>query len=67
MKTAKFFWQYFKQYKAIAKNKNRVAKQVLLHNLKLTMDEDKIKELIKTNLEVGGLKVDELLCTLYMK
>lgn len=60
-------FQYFKQYKAIAKNKNRVAKQVLLHNLKLTMDEDRIKELIKTNLEVGGLKVDELLCTLYMK
>ena len=59
-------FQYYKQYKAFCTNSNRRKKQVLVHNVKKTMDEDKLARLCKTHLEVGGLKVDSVSCSLFM-
>ena len=59
-------FNYYKQYKAFCTNSNRRKKQVLVHNVKKTMDEDKIAQLCKTHLEVGGLKVDSVSCSLFM-
>lgn len=59
-------FQYYKQYKAFCANSNRRKKQVLVHNVKKTMDEDKLAQLCKTHLEVGGLKVDSVSCSLFM-
>ena len=59
-------FNYYKQYKAFCTNSNRRKKQVLVHNLKKTMDEDKLAQLCKTHLEVGGLKVDSVSCSLFM-
>lgn len=59
-------FNYFKQYKAFADNKNRVTKQILLHNVKKSIDEDKLRALIKTHLEVGGMQIDSLNCRLFM-
>lgn len=59
-------FQYYKQYKAFCTNSNRRKKQVLVHNVKKTMDEDKLARLCKTYLEVGGLKVDSVSCALFM-
>ena len=59
-------FQYYKQYKAFCTNSNRRKKQVLVHNVKKTMDEDKLAQLCKTYLEVGGLKVDSVSCSLFM-
>lgn len=58
---------YYKQYKAFCKNGNRRSKQVLLHNVKKTMTESKLSNLIKTHLEVGGMKIDEVSCSLFME
>ena len=60
-------FNYFKQYKAFCANSNRRKKQVLVHNVKKTMDEDKLARLCKTHLEVGGLKVDSVSCALFMQ
>ena len=60
-------FNYFKQYKAFCANSNRRKKQVLVHNVKKTMDEDKLAQLCKTHLEVGGLKVDSVSCALFMQ
>ena len=60
-------FNYFKQYKAFCSNSNRRKKQVLVHNVKKTMDEDKLAQLCKTYLEVGGLKVDSVTCSLFMQ
>ena len=60
-------FNYFKQYKAFCANANRRKKQVLIHNVKKTMDEDKLAQLCKTHLEVGGLKVDSVSCSLFMQ
>ena len=60
-------FNYFKQYKAFCGNANRRKKQVLIHNVKKTMDEDKLAQLCKTHLEVGGLKVDSVTCSLFMQ
>ena len=60
-------FNYFKQYKAFCSNSNRRKKQVLVHNVKKTMDEDKLAQLCKTHLEVGGLKVDSVTCSLFMQ
>ena len=60
-------FNYFKQYKAFCANINRRKKQVLVHNVKKTMDEDKLARLCKTYLEVGGLKVDSVTCSLFMQ
>lgn len=60
-------FNYFKQYKAFCANSNRRKKQVLVHNVKKTMDEDKLAQLCKTHLEVGGLKVDSVTCSLFMQ
>ena len=57
----------FNQYKAFCANNNRRKKQVLVHNVKKTMDEDKLAQLCKTYLEVGGLKVDSVACALFMQ
>ena len=59
-------FNYYKQYKSFCSNKNRRKKQVLVHNVKKTMDEDKLAQLCKTHLEVGGLKVDSVSCALFM-
>ena len=59
-------FNYYKQYKAFCTNSNRRKKQVLVHNVKKTMDEDKLAQLCKTHLEVGGLKVDSVSCSLFM-
>lgn len=59
-------FNYYKQYKAFCTNSNRRKKQVLVHNVKKTMDEDKLARLCKTHLEVGGLKVDSVSCSLFM-
>lgn len=59
-------FNYYKQYKAFCTNSNRRKKQVLVHNVKRTMDEDKLARLCKTYLEVGGLKVDSVSCSLFM-
>jgi hypothetical protein len=60
-------FNYFKQYKAFCANSNRRKSQVLVHNVKKTMDEDKLAQLCKTHLEVGGLKVDSVTCSLFMQ
>ena len=60
-------FNYFKQYKAFCSNSNRRKNQVLVHNVKKTMDEDKLAQLCKTHLEVGGLKVDSVTCSLFMQ
>lgn len=60
-------FNYFKQYKAFVKNSNRRAKQVLIHNVKPILNENELAELCKTHLEVGGLKVDSVTCSLFMK
>lgn len=60
-------FNYFKQYKAFCANSNRRKNQVLVHNVKKTMDEDKLAQLCKTHLEVGGLKVDSVTCSLFMQ
>ena len=60
-------FNYYKQYKAFCGNANRRKKQVLIHNVKKTMDEDKLAQLCKTHLEVGGLKVDSVACALFMQ
>ena len=60
-------FNYFKQYKAFCANSNRRRNQVLVHNVKKTMDEDKLAQLCKTHLEVGGLKVDSVTCSLFMQ
>ncbi|WP_169779663.1 hypothetical protein [Campylobacter curvus] len=60
-------FQYFKQYKAFAKNSNGRSKQVLVYNVKKTMTETKLANLIRTHLEVGGLKVDSVTCSLFMQ
>lgn len=60
-------FNYFKQYKAFCKNANRRSKQVLIHNLKKTMTESKLSNLIKTHLEVGGMKIEQVSCSLFME
>lgn len=60
-------FNYFKQFKAFASNNNDVTKQILLHNVKTTLNEDKIYSLIKSHLEVGGLNIESIKCRLFMK
>lgn len=60
-------FQYYKQYKAFCSNGNRRSKQVLLHNVKKTMTESKLSNLIKTHLEVGGMKIEQVSCSLFME
>lgn len=60
-------FNYYKQYKAFCKNSNRRSKQTLIHNVKKTMTESKLSSLIKTHLETGGMKIEEVSCALFME
>lgn len=60
-------FNYYKQYKAFVMNNNRLSNQVLIHNVKKTLNEDTISNLIKTHLEVAGLKVTGVTCSLFMQ
>ncbi|MGB2552550.1 hypothetical protein ACPF04_05160 [Campylobacter sp. MOP51] len=60
-------FNYYKQYKAFCKNSNRRSKQTLIHNVKKTMTESKLSSLIKTHLEAGGMKIEEVSCALFME
>lgn len=60
-------FNYYKQYKAICKNGNRRSKQFLIHNVKKTMTESRLSNLIKTHLETGGMKIEEISCALFME
>lgn len=60
-------FMYFKQFKAFGTNKNNISKQILIHNIKLNMNEDRLRTLIKTHLEVGGMAVDSLKCRLFKR
>lgn len=60
-------FNYFKQFKAIAKNNSSASRQVLIHNVKPTLTTDEIFALIKANLEVGGLAIKSLCCSLFYK
>ena len=55
-----------KQFKAFVSNKNGMCKQILIHNVKKTKNEAEISALIKTHLEVGGLAVKGVSCSLFM-
>ena len=59
-------FNYNKQFKAFVSNKNRMCKQILTHNVKKTKNEAEISALIKTHLEVGGLAVKGVSCSLFM-
>lgn len=59
-------FNYNKQFKAFVSNKNRMCKQILLHNVKKTKNENELSTLIKTHLEVGGLAVNGVSCSLFM-
>ena len=43
-----------------------MCKQILLHNVKKTKNENELSTLIKTHLEVGGLAVNGVSCSLFM-
>jgi len=43
-----------------------MCKQILIHNVKKTKNEAEISALIKTHLEVGGLAVKGVSCSLFM-
>ena len=59
-------FNYNKQFKAFVSNKNRMCKQILIHNVKKTKNEAEISALIKTHLEVGGLAVKGVSCSLFI-
>lgn len=59
-------FNYNKQFKALCSNKNRMTKQILLHNVKKTKNEAELSSLIKTHLEVGGLAISGVSCSLFM-
>ncbi|WP_170000600.1 hypothetical protein [Campylobacter sp. RM9328] len=58
---------YNKQFKALCSNDNRATKQVLIHNVKKNLNSKEITNLIQTHLEVGGLKVKGVSCSLFME
>ena len=60
-------FNYFKQFKAMARNKNKISRQILLHNLKPNLTQDRIYSLINTHLEVTNLPIDGITCVLFMK
>lgn len=60
-------FNYNKQFKAFAKNSNRASKQILIHNVKKTINESELSNLITQHLEVGGLKVESISCGLFME
>ena len=60
-------FNYRKQFKALAKNKNKFANQVLIHNVRLDKSENEIMQAIKDYLRVGNQSIDEVYCSLFMK
>ncbi|ANE35646.1 hypothetical protein CIG11343_0585 [Campylobacter iguaniorum] len=58
--------QYYKQYKAFASDSHEYTKQVLVYNVKKTVNENEMANLIKTHLEVNGKTIDSVTCRLFM-
>ncbi len=57
---------YKSLFKGFVKNEDsRVSKQIILHNIKLSKDENDIYQKIKDCVEIGGLNVDSIYCSLF--
>lgn len=61
-------FNYFKQYKAHTSNENsRISRQVIVHNVKKTINQNEMADLIIQHLEVNGQKIDGVVCSLFME
>lgn len=60
-------FNYLKYYKSFAKNSQNKSGQIFIHNVKTTIDENRMSSLIKQYLEIGGLKIDSVSCRLFMR
>ncbi|AQW85525.1 hypothetical protein CPIN18021_0313 [Campylobacter pinnipediorum subsp. caledonicus] len=59
-------FNYHKQFKAFAKNSNNASKQVLIHNVKTTKNEQELTNAIITHLSVGEQAIKSVACSLFM-
>ncbi|WP_065838904.1 hypothetical protein [Campylobacter fetus] len=58
---------YYKQYKAFVSDNQSFTKQVLVHHVKSSINENEMATYIKANLEVNGVAIKGLTCRLFMK
>lgn len=57
---------YKSLFKGFIKNEtSRLSRQIILHNIKLTKNEDDIYVKIKECMDIGGLSVDNIYCSLF--
>jgi hypothetical protein len=60
-------YNYFALFKAIIKNDNRMSKQIVLNNLKLTKNEQDVYQACKQHLEVANSNVSAVACSLFKR
>ncbi|EAJ1232662.1 hypothetical protein YY92_09015 [Campylobacter fetus] len=58
---------YYKQYKAFVSDNQNFTKQVLVHHVKPSINENEMATYIKANLEINGVSIKGLTCRLFMK
>lgn len=59
---------YNSLFKGFIKNETtRTSRQVIFHNIKLSKDENDIYQKIKECMDIGGLHVDSIYCSLFKK
>jgi hypothetical protein len=60
-------YNYFALFKAIIKNDNRMSKQIVLNNLKLSKKESDVYTACRLHLEVSNLTVESVACSLFKR
>lgn len=59
---------YFSLFKSMIKNEeSKLSRQLILHNIKLTKNENEIFMKIKECCDIGGLNVDSIYCSLFKR
>lgn len=59
---------YYSIFKSFLKNNDiNVSKQMLVHNIKLSKNENDLFEAIKINCEIDGASVDGIYCSLFKR
>lgn len=53
-------------FKGLIKNdESRVSRQIILHNIKMSKSDLDVFALVKSNMQIGGLNVDSIYCSLF--
>lgn len=60
-------YNYYSLFKGIIKNDNRMSKQIVLNNLKLSKNENDVYSSCISHLEIGSSAVKSVACSLFKK